>query len=89
MTEDDVRSYEDAVMAKMRFVQSLFVTALFVGAFFLSGCASPPPETSDPSSKEIKSDSDRAFEKMKQEEQERERARVREGTINPNPGSTR
>jgi hypothetical protein len=76
-------------MAKMKWVQSLFITGLFVGASLLSGCASPPPETSDPSSKEIKSDSDRAFEKMKQEEQERERARAREGTTNPSPGSIR
>ena len=68
-------------MTKMRRVQSLFVMGLFVGVSLLPGCASPAPETSDPSSKEIKSESDRMFEKMKQEE--RERAKAREGTTNP------
>ena len=74
-------------MAKIRWMQSLLVTGLFVGASLLPGCASPPAETSDPSSKEIKSDADRMFEKMKQEERERDKAR--EGTTNPSPGSPR
>jgi hypothetical protein len=74
-------------MPKMRCVQSLFVTGLFVGTALLSGCASPAPETTDPSRGEIKSDSERMFEKMKQEERERDKAR--EGTTNPSPGSTR
>jgi len=77
------------MMLKMRRLQSLVVLGLLGGASLFVGCASSPPETSDASGKEIKSDSDRAFEKMKQEEQERERARVREGMTNPNPGSTR
>ena len=76
-------------MAKLRGAQSLLVAWIFVGASLLPGCASPPPETSDPSSKEIKSDADRMFEKMKQEEQERERARARERLTTPNPESTR
>jgi hypothetical protein len=70
-------------MAKIRWMQSLLVTGLFVGASLLPGCASPAPETSDPSSREIKSESDRMFEKMKQEE--RERAKARERTPNPSP----
>jgi hypothetical protein len=52
---------------------SLVAAVVLVCACFLPGCASHPPETSDPSAKEIKSDSDRMFEKMKQEERERAR----------------
>jgi hypothetical protein len=57
---------------------SLLVVALMImSASSFTGCASdaPPP---DRSSQEIKSDSDRMFEKMKQEE--RERAKGTEGT---------
>ncbi len=76
-------------MAKIKWMQSLLVTGLFVGASLLPGCASPAPETSDPSSREIKSESDRTFERMKQEERERANAKVRDGTPTPSPGSTR
>jgi hypothetical protein len=37
----------------------------------LWGCASEPPPPSTPSTKEIRGNSDRYFEKMKQEERER------------------
>jgi hypothetical protein len=70
-------------MAKRRWMNSLLATGLWVGASLLPGCASPAPETSDPSSREVKSESDRMFEKMKQEE--RERAKAREGKPNPSP----
>jgi outer membrane murein-binding lipoprotein Lpp len=54
------------------------VAAVVICACSLTGCASHAPETSDPSAKEIKTDSDRMFEKMKQEE--RERAKGTEAT---------
>jgi hypothetical protein len=50
---------------------SLVSAVVLICACSLPGCASHAPETSDPSAKEIKSDSDRMFEKMKQEERER------------------
>lgn len=74
-------------MSTMRWMPSLFVTGLFVATFLLSGCASPAPEPSGPGSREIKSDSDRMFDKMQQEE--RERGKAREATTNPSPGSIR
>lgn len=43
--------------------------AVIVGCLSVTGCASEPPPS--PSKKEIHSDSDRFFEKMKQEEQGR------------------
>jgi hypothetical protein len=59
-------------MTKMK-LGSLVAAVVLICACSLSGCASHPPETSDPSAKEIKTDSDRMFEKMKQEERERAR----------------
>ena len=44
--------------------------AVMVGCLLVTGCASDPPPSS-PSKKEIHSDSDRFFEKVKQEEQGR------------------
>ena len=57
---------------------SLVAAVVLICACSLPGCASHAPETSDPSAKEIKTDSDRMFEKMKQEE--RERAKGTEAT---------
>jgi hypothetical protein len=62
-------------MVERNWMQSLIAAVLVVCACSLPGCASHAPETSDPTTKDIKSDSDRMFEKMKQEERERERAR--------------
>lgn len=59
-------------------VQSVVTALILVSVGTLPGCASHAPETADPSSKEIKSDSDRMFDKMKQEE--RERSKGTEGT---------
>ena len=65
-------------MVITQWAQSLVTALVLVSACSLYGCASHAPETSDPSSKEIKSDSDRMFDKMKQEE--RERSKGTEGT---------
>ena len=64
-------------MATMR-LGSLVASVVLTCACSLPGCASHAPETPDPSAKEIKTDSDRMFDKMKQEE--RERARGTEAT---------
>ena len=64
-------------MVKMK-LGSLVAAVVLICACSLPGCASHAPEASDPSAKEIKSDSDRMFEKMKQEE--RERAKGTEAT---------
>jgi hypothetical protein len=64
-------------MAKTK-LASLVAAAVLICACALPGCASHAPEPSDPSAKEIKTDSDRMFDKMKQEE--RERARGTEAT---------
>ena len=58
-------------MVETHWVHSLVAAVFVVCACSLPGCASHAPEASDPSAKEIKSDSDRMFEKMKQEERER------------------
>ena len=60
------------MMAKTK-LGSLVTAVVLIGACSLSGCASRAPEASDPSPKEIKTDSDRMFEKMMQEERERAR----------------
>jgi hypothetical protein len=63
---------------ELKWVRSLLLAgAVLMAACFLPGCASntPPP---DRSPQEIKSDSDRSFEKMKQEE--RARGKGPEGT---------
>jgi len=52
---------------------SLVAAVVIICACSLPGCASHAPESSDPSAQEIKTDSDRMFEKMKQEERERAR----------------
>jgi hypothetical protein len=62
-------------MVQTNWVHSIVAAVFVVCACSLPGCASHAPEASEPSTKEIKSDSDRMFEKMKQEERERERAR--------------
>jgi hypothetical protein len=59
-------------MVEMNGLKSLLVAlTLLAGVCFAHGCASEPPPT--PSKQEIKSDSDRMFDKMKQEERERNR----------------
>ena len=60
-------------MVETTWVHSLVVAVFVVCACSLPGCASHAPEASDPSAKEIKTDSDRMFEKVKQEERERAR----------------
>jgi hypothetical protein len=71
-------------MSEKRRAPSLLVTALFMGACSLPGCATSAPETPEPTSKEIKKDSDGFFEKMDQEQ--RERAKERVGTTTkPSP----
>lgn len=65
-------------MLNTQWTQSLVTALVLVSVCSLYSCASQVPETSDPSSKEIKSDSDRMFDKMKQEE--RERSKGTEGT---------
>jgi len=59
-------------MVKMN-LGSLVAAVVLICACSLPGCASHAPEASDPNAKEIKTDSDRMFEKMKQEERERAR----------------
>jgi len=54
-----------------RWAQSVFIAGtVLMGAWSLSGCASTTPPR-DQSQQEIKSDSDRMFDKMKQEERAR------------------
>ena len=48
------------------------------GCLSLTGCAEEQPKTSSPSSKEIRGNSDRSFEKLKQEE--REQGKASDGT---------
>jgi hypothetical protein len=62
-------SIEELTMVDIKMVQWLFTALIVMTACALPGCASNPPK--EPTSQEIKSDSDRAFEKMKQEERER------------------
>ena len=57
-------------MVKMK-LGSLVAAVVLICACSLPGCASHAPESSDPNAQEIKTDSDRMFEKMKQEERER------------------
>ena len=59
-------------MVKMK-LGSLVAAVVLICACSLPGCASHAPESSDPSAQEIKTDSDRMFEKVKQEERERAR----------------
>jgi hypothetical protein len=59
-------------MAGTKWQQSVRIAgAIVASASFLFGCASKAPPPSDPTTKEIRSDSDRMFDKMKQEERER------------------
>jgi hypothetical protein len=60
-----------------RLLLSVLVSMIGCTTVF-SGCSSDPPATQPRAGKEIKADSDRFFEKMKQEE--RERGRAAEGT---------
>lgn len=48
----------------------LVVSGCIIGALSLFGCADKPKATSQPSSSQVKSDSDRFFDKMKQDERE-------------------
>jgi hypothetical protein len=57
-------------MVEMNWLKSLLVAVTVVaGACSVPGCASEPPPSR--SNQEIKTDSDRMFEKMKQDERER------------------
>lgn len=60
---------------------SMIVMAAVLATFgylSLAGCAEDQPKTSSPSSKEVRGNSDRSFEKLKQEE--RERGKTSDGT---------
>lgn len=48
----------------------LVVCGCIIGALSLFGCADKPKATPQPSSSQVKSDSDRFFDKMKQDERE-------------------
>jgi hypothetical protein len=61
-------TYED-VMRPFVKVPALCL-ALVLGGFSLLGCASDPTPASSRTTQEVKGDSDRFFEKMKQEERE-------------------
>ena len=56
-------------MLDTRLVQRLFAMLIVMTACALPGCASTPPK--EPTSQEIKSDSDRAFDRLRHEERER------------------
>jgi hypothetical protein len=51
-------------------VGHLVVSGCIIGALSLFGCADKPKATPQPSSSQVKSDSDRFFDKMKQDERE-------------------
>jgi hypothetical protein len=51
-------------------VGSLVVCGCVIGAFALLGCAEKPKASPQPTSSQVKSDSDRFFDKMKQDERE-------------------
>ena len=53
-------------------MKSLIVWALLAGWFVMLGCSSDPPKPShpQPTSKDVRNDSDRFFDKMKQDEKE-------------------
>ncbi len=51
-------------------IGSLVVCGSIIGALLLFGCAEKPKAPPQPTSSQVKSDSDRFFDKMKQDERE-------------------
>jgi hypothetical protein len=58
-------------MGQVLRIASVMSLALWTIAL-MAGCASEPPPPQSPSNKEIRSNSDRFFDKMKQEEKDRQ-----------------